>query len=293
MKRRVLVVEQPSRVEAVVRAGLSLLPAAAQALVARGAVYVDGKRARDAAARVAPGARVLVVLEEGGEPVTAPAPKPAPLEVLFEDDDVLVVNKPAGVTAQPTPGRAGDSLVDLASAHLGYPAGLVHRLDRETSGVTVFGKHPAATAALAEAFREGRAQKEYRAVTAPGLPQEGRIALPLSRDPSRPGRWRASAKANGVPAVTRFARLADGPTPVVALFPETGRTHQLRAHLAGIGHPIVGDSLYGGPPGPRCLLHALRLTIAGRTWEAPLPADFLPFLPPGPQATQVKSRSSS
>lgn len=278
MKRRSATLEQATRVEAAVRDLVAVPLAEARALVDRGAVYLDGKRARDGAARAGPGQRLLVVLEEAGEAVTAPAAPPPPLAVLFEDDGVIAVDKPAGVTAQPTPGRVGDSLVDLVSAHLGYPAGLVHRLDKETSGVTVFGKHPDATARLAAAFREGRAEKEYLAVTATGLPAEGVIDLPLSRDPARPGRWRASRAANGVPALTHYRRLADdGRVAVVALFPKTGRTHQLRAHLAALGFPIVGDRLYGGPEGPRCLLHARVLTVDGWRVEAPLPADLAAF----------------
>ncbi|MFZ5444271.1 MAG: RluA family pseudouridine synthase [Myxococcota bacterium] len=281
MKRRVLIVEQPSRVEAVLRNGLELPREDVVALVQRGAVYVDGKRAKDAGVRVGPGAKVMVVLEESGQAVTAPPPKPPALVVLYEDHEVLAVDKPAGVTAQPTPGRVGDSLLDLATEYLKRPAGLVHRLDRETSGVTVFGKTHRATSALAEAFREGRVQKEYLAVTASGLPASGVIELPLSKDPSRPGRWRASARANGVPAVTHYTRLSDdGTHAVVALFPQTGRTHQLRAHLAGIGFPIVGDRLYGGSEGPRCLLHARRLQIDALVIEAPVPADLARFTSP-------------
>lgn len=274
MKRRVLHVEQASRLEAVLRAGLEIDHEAADALVQRGAVYLDGKRAKDAGVRVGPGMKVMVVLEEGGVAVTE-APPPAPkLVVLYEDDDVLAVDKPWGITAQPTPGRVGDSLLDLASAYLKREAGLVHRLDKETSGVTVFGKHRDATADLAAAFREGRAKKEYLAVTATGLPASGVISLPLSKDPSRPGRWRASAEANGIDALTQYRRLDDnGTRALVALFPKTGRTHQLRAHLTGIGFPIVGDKLYGGPPGPRCLLHARRLVIDRLELESPVPPE--------------------
>lgn len=274
MKRRTFVVEKPSRIEAVLRGGLALARNEALALVERGAVYVDGRRAKDAAARVSEGATVMVVLEESGASVTKPAPKPAALVVLYEDADVLAVDKPSGITAQPTPGRAGDSLVDLATAYLRRQAGLVHRLDRETSGVTVFGKNPRATSALAKAFREGRVRKEYLAVTASGIPSSGVIDLPLSKDPSRPGRWKASRSANGISALTHFTTLSDdGAVAVVALFPQTGRTHQLRAHLAGIGFPIVGDRLYGGAPGPRCLLHARRLQLDNLSVEAPLPPE--------------------
>ena len=274
MRRRTFTVEKPSRVEAVLRGALALARDEAVALVDRGAVYVDGKRAKDAAARVAPGATVMVVLEESGAAVLAPVPKPAALVVLYEDADVLAVDKPPGVTAQPTAGKVGDSLVDLATAYLRRQAGLVHRLDRETSGVTIFGKTPRATSALAEAFRTGRAKKEYLAITGSGLPSSGVIELPLSKDPSRPGRWRASSTANGISAQTHFTRLCDnGAVAVVALFPQTGRTHQLRAHLAGIGFPIVGDRLYGGAEGPRCLLHAHCLEIDELSIEAPVPEE--------------------
>ena len=279
MKRRTFTVEKPSRIEAVLRSALVVDRDAAIALVDRGAVYVDGRRAKDAAARVGEGAKITVVLEESGSPVTAPPPKAAALWVLFEDADVLAVNKPPGVTAQPTPGKVGDSLLDLASAYLRRQAGLVHRLDRETSGVTIFGKNPRSTSALAAAFREGRAKKEYLAVTASGLPASGLIELPLSKDPSRPGRWRASNAANGIPAETHFTRVSDnGAVAVVALFPQTGRTHQLRAHLAALGFPIVGDRLYGGAEGPRCLLHAHCLEIDDLSIEAPVPEEIARYL---------------
>lgn len=273
MKRRSFTAQVETPLAVAVARALGLPSAGARALVVRGAVYVDGRRAREGAV-VRAGARVMIVLEEGGVEVVAPAASSPSLVVLYEDEDVLALDKPPGITAQPTPGRVGDSLVDLASRHLGYAAGLVHRLDRETSGVTLFGKHAEATARLAAAFREGRAKKAYLAVTTPGLPLEGIIDLPLSRDPSRPGRWRASRAANGVPAVTHYTRRSDdGRASLVDLFPQTGRTHQLRAHLAGIGHPIVGDRLYGGLEGPRCLLHARQLVIDGVTFEAPVPED--------------------
>ncbi len=265
---------------------------AAQALewVKAGAVYVDGRRALVPALPLRSGQTVMAVLEESGRGGLEVAEAPAPLQVLFEDSAVLAVAKPAGVLAQPSPGRQGSSLLDQVSAYLGRPAGLVHRLDRDTSGVTVFGKSAAATSALAAQFREGTARKRYLAATGPGLPEEGEVDLPLSKDPSRPGRFRASDKANGVPAFTSYLRLASGPDHcLVALFPRTGRTHQLRAHLAALGAPILGDSLYGGASeasglsASRCLLHAqalaLRHPTTGAPWraEAAVPADLLAF----------------
>ncbi|MDY7229261.1 RluA family pseudouridine synthase [Hyalangium rubrum] len=262
----------------------------ARRLVDAGAVYLAGRRCRDAGVRLGAGQVVSVVLEEGGRSSLEAPPAPPPLSILFEDEALIAVDKPAGVTAQPTEGRVGDSLVDLVSARLGGPAGLVHRLDRETSGVTVFGKTPPATTALAAEFREGHARKRYVAATAPGLPPSGTVDLPLSKDPSRPGRWRASRAANGVPALTDFRTLYAGEDfCLVELLPHTGRTHQLRAHLTALGSPILGDARYGGLPqvgglpAPRCLLHAQALELAHpRTGqplriEAPVPEDLRRF----------------
>jgi 23S rRNA pseudouridine1911/1915/1917 synthase len=229
---------------------------------------------------VGPGATLLVVLEESGQDVLEALPPPSPLHVLYEDDVLLAVDKPAGITAQPTPGRAGDSLLDLASQRMGREVGLVHRLDRETSGVTVFGLTRKATSALAAAFREGGARKRYLAACGPRLAdagERGTIDLPLSRDPSRPGRFRATRAAHGVDARTLWVRLAAMEDhALVALFPLTGRTHQLRAHLAALHAPIGGDLRYGGQrlvagePAGRCLLHAQGLLLRHPTRGSPL-----------------------
>jgi 23S rRNA pseudouridine1911/1915/1917 synthase len=293
MRRRTLQVRDASAdLAAFVAAETGLSPAAARALVERGAVYLDGKRCRDPRLRLKPGHIVTAVLEEAGrsaaaEPPATPAPE---LAILHQDGALLAVNKPAGLPSQPTPGGAAN-LLDLVGARLGRPAGLVHRLDRETSGVIVFGLTSAATRALAAQLREGTAHKQYLAVVAPGLPAAGRIDLPISRDPSRPGRYRATRSANGVPALTEYRRLREGEDHcLVELSPRTGRTHQLRAHLAAIGCPIAGDLRYGGAatvagePVRRCLLHARRLELdhpadPGRRLaiEAPLPPDLERF----------------
>ncbi len=235
---------------------------------------------------------MTAVLEEAGQSTSETPTAPlASLRILHEDAELLVVDKPAGLTAQPTVGRVGESLVDVVGAHLKRPAGLVHRLDRETSGVTVFGKTPRATTALAEEFREGRARKRYLAAVGPvSLPPQGTIDLPLSKDPSRPGRWRATRAANGIPALTEYRVLYAGEDfCLVELLPRTGRTHQLRAHLTALGAPILGDKRYGGAadaggiPAPRCLLHAQALELVhprtGRPvrFEAPVPEDLLRF----------------
>jgi 23S rRNA pseudouridine1911/1915/1917 synthase len=256
---------------------LGLSAAEARARVEAGGVYLAGKRCRDPRASLARAPVVMVVLEEGGQSALAAAPPPPALRVLLEDEALIAVDKAPGVTAQPTEGRVGESLVDRVSAHLGYAAGLVHRLDRETSGVTVFGKTPAATSALAAQFREGHAKKRYLAACGPGLAPRGTVDLPLSKDPARPGRYRATRAANGVPALTHYETLHAGSDfCLVLLLPQTGRTHQLRAHLTALGTPILGDARYGGAreaggvAAPRCLLHAQVLELAHPVSGAPL-----------------------
>jgi len=287
VKRRAFRADGGALTEVVAR-GLDRSMEEARTLVTRGAVYLRGRRQRDPSLAVEAGTEVLVVLEEGGRSSTAPLPPAAPLRVLHEDDQVLAVDKPAGLAAQPTPGGVG-SLLHLASSHLGRDAGLVHRLDRDTTGIMVFGKSPAATSALAASFRTGDARKQYLAVTAPGLPEAGTSTLRLARDPRRPGRWVARAR-DGLEAETRFRRLASvADLALAVLWPRTGRTHQLRAHLTALGAPIAGDRLYGGPPElrgeriARSLLHAHVLVLphprSGRPLRlvAPLPADMAPW----------------
>jgi 23S rRNA pseudouridine1911/1915/1917 synthase len=286
VKRRTLEVGPGSAgrsVEQLVGAELELSPGQARALIDRGAVYVDGKRCRGGAAPLRARQTVTVVLEESGAPSLSVPVAGSPLAVLFEDDALIAVNKPPGLPAQPTPGGAAN-LLALVSERLGREAGLVHRLDRETSGVTVLGKTAAATTELAKQFREGLARKRYLAVVKPGLAPAGRIDLPISRDPSRPGRHRATKAANGIPALTEYMRLFESPDhALVSLLPKTGRTHQLRAHLTAVGCPIAGDRRYGGQaavagaPVERCLLHAhaLAISVGGKEhlFIAPLPED--------------------
>lgn len=278
MKRRALRVDTPGRRLAEFLAGALPLPAAeAEALVRAGAVYVGGKRSTQPDAPLSQGAAVVAVLEEGGRSALEAKRSDLPLQILLEDEALIAVAKPAGITAQPTASREGESLLDQVSGHLGRPAGLVHRLDRETSGVTVFGKTAEATSALAAEFREGSAKKRYLAVCGPQVPDAGSIDLPISKDPSRPGRYRASATANGIPALTHYRTLFRAEDhALVVLFPQTGRTHQLRAHLTALHAPIAGDERYGGARTvagdsvARCLLHAHALSLKHPTTGEPL-----------------------
>jgi 23S rRNA pseudouridine1911/1915/1917 synthase len=255
-----------------------------------GGVFLDGQRCKVASRALREGQAVVVNMEEAGR---AAAP-PAPLErsrLLYADEHVVAVDKPPFVPAQPTLTSDQGALPDLVAALLGAPVTLVHRLDRETSGVTVLARTAAAAAALSEAFRTGAPEKTYLALTArPPAPPEGRVDAPLGPDPQRPGR--RAVITNGESSATVYATLRGGPSgaALVECRPETGRTHQIRVHLAHVGAPLLGDARYGGPRRvletslPRVMLHARRLQVlhpVHRTplqLEAPVPEDFLAVL---------------
>jgi tRNA pseudouridine32 synthase/23S rRNA pseudouridine746 synthase len=189
-----------------------------------------------------------------------------PLTLLYEDAMLLAADKPAGLLAVPGRGAAKQDCLWSRVAQRHADALIVHRLDQATSGVMVFGRGAAAQRALSIAFEQRVVAKRYEAVVH-GLAEadEGTIALPLAADwPNRP-RQIVSAVA-GKPSTTRWRVLARDAAMArtrLCLEPLTGRTHQLRVHLAAIGHPIVGDTLYGAPDdqAPRLLLHAFELRL--------------------------------
>jgi len=261
-----------------------------------GGVFLDGRRCKIAGRLLRPGQQVVVNLEEGGRPDAAPPPLDA-ARLLYADEHLAAVDKPAGVPAQPTLTSDRGTLPELVAALLGGPVQLVHRLDRETSGVTVFARTAGAAAALAEAFRTGGPEKTYLALCArPPSPPEGRIAAPIGKDARRAGLRRVVIAGAGgrdaLPAgsadeaATRYRTLRAGLAALVEARPETGRTHQIRVHLAHLGAPLLGDPRYGGPRRvagvdvPRVMLHAARLELAHPVtgaplaFEAPVPDDF-------------------
>ncbi len=218
--------------------------------------------------------------------VTAPPPdKPVPA-AIFDDDwliavepDLVAVDKPAGLLVEPV--RQGDpaNLRDLAIARFG-PLTLFHRLDRDTSGVVLLTRSAELNRALAQAWQSRTVEKEYRAVVAArgALAEAGIIDLRLAPHATRRDKM-VVVDRGGQHAITRYAVLGQTVAGIVVqLWPETGRMHQLRVHLAALGAPILGDRLYGDPASaPRLMLHALRLVLpasAGalaRTYVAPLP----------------------
>jgi len=264
-------------------------------------VTVDGvvKRPKD---RVALGERVAVRarLDDQVEVV----PQPIDFEVVFEDETLLVVNKPTGLVVHPAAGNQDGTLQNALLHHqpelAGLPrAGIVHRLDKETTGLLVVAKTPAAHKALTAALQKRAVKREYLAVVA-GAPTAGRmIDAPIGRHPLQ--RTRMAVRHDGKPAITHFRvgeRFRVHSALDVQL--ESGRTHQIRVHLAHIGLPIVGDPRYGGrprlPPQPTALLteavqrfrrqalHARRLRLQHpilhqeMSWEAPLPQDLQALL---------------
>ncbi len=250
-----------------------------------GSVFLEGRRCKVAGRLVWPGQQVVVNLEEGGRAAGAPTAL-AREQLLYADAELVAVDKPAGVPAQPTLTTDRGTLPELVSALLGSPVTIVHRLDRETSGVTVLARTKDAAGALSEAFRAGTPEKTYLALCARApTPPEGRIDAPLGKDPARAGLRRVDPRGDA--AATRYRTLREGPGgALVEARPETGRTHQIRVHLAHLGAPLLGDARYGGPRRvgevaiPRVMLHARRLELphpatgAKLVFEAPVPVDF-------------------
>jgi len=215
-------------------------------------------------------------------------PAPLPLDIVYEDSEVLAVNKPAGLIVHPGAGTAGKTtLVEGLLATRTLPTsddparpGIVHRIDKETTGILVVAKTPRALASLKRQFAERVVEKLYVALVVGSFGEsEGCIDAPVGRDPRAPRRM--AVRLDGRTAQTEFRVLQRQlDRSLVLVRPRTGRTHQIRVHFTYIGHPVVGDTLYGGPPNANLLLHAWKLTIlhpatgATLTFEAPPPATF-------------------
>jgi 23S rRNA pseudouridine1911/1915/1917 synthase len=258
-------------------------------LIDDGLVTLAGRRPSKAGVTLERGAAVQVTV-----PPPAPvdlAPEAIPLRIVYEDGDLLVVDKPAGLAVHPSPGHSSHTLVNAVLAHCPDLSGvggerrpgIVHRLDKDTSGLIIVAKNDAAHLSLARQLKERQVEKTYLAlVEGRPRPAQGVIDAPVGRHPR--DRKRQAVTGRGREARTRYRLLreVDGRS-LLEVRPETGRTHQIRVHFASIGHPVVGDALYGrgAPPGGlrRQFLHAQRLVFCHpRTGqrmelEAPLAED--------------------
>jgi 23S rRNA pseudouridine1911/1915/1917 synthase len=259
-------------------------------------VIVDGKAVRKPGLRLFGGEQIDVTL-----PSPVPAgltPEPIPLDVVFENEDVLVVNKPAGMVVHPSVGHAGGTLVQAALAHAPdiegvggeLRPGVVHRLDKDTSGLILLAKRDAAHQALQRQFKDRTVDKVYLALVdgKPPTPT-GKIEAPIGRDPRHRQRMGIALPGKGREAVTSYRAVESfREHTLLEVHPETGRTHQIRVHLAFLGCPVVGDAVYGRRkatlPVERQMLHAWQLTLAlpgdrgKHTFEAALPEDFAGIL---------------
>jgi 23S rRNA pseudouridine1911/1915/1917 synthase len=276
----------------------------AQAAIKAGAVRVDGRPIRSSH-QLEAGQQIEVdhhALNIAGAPGASDAQLPQaeaiPLRVVFEDERLLVVDKPAGLVVHPAPGHSTGTLVNALLAHLpGLEAGsdasrpgIVHRLDKDTSGLIVIAKDAPTHTALAHQMREHSTVKRYLALVEGRMPAaEGVIDAPIGRDPRHRQRMALVSEVNGGrEARTRFKTLWEARgRSLLELQLETGRTHQIRVHLASVGHPVVGDIVYGRaqlPLPPRQFLHATHLEFvhpATGEWllfDAPLPPDLTHFL---------------
>jgi 23S rRNA pseudouridine1911/1915/1917 synthase len=272
-----------------------------QAWIRNGDVLLNGGRSKTGQL-LHPGDEVVAC--EPSRAPDLPEPEPIPLEVLYEDDDLAVIDKPAGLVCHAGAGRRSGTLVNAILHRWGRVGagdpmrpGIVHRLDKQTSGVMVVARTEAAARSLSRQFKDREVRKEYLALVYGRVaPPEGTVDAPLGRDPV--DRMKISVRARKRrEAVTRYKLLESfGPCSLLSVHPETGRTHQIRVHLASLGHPVVGDPVYGGgrrlskelqplvPGLGRFFLHAHRLrfrhpqTGAELEFSAPLPAELVRFL---------------
>jgi 23S rRNA pseudouridine1911/1915/1917 synthase len=275
-----------------------------QRLIREGLVAVGSGPAKKSGEVIEPGARISVTAEHEEPRAT---PEDLPLAVVYEDSDILVVNKAAGMVVHVGSGIKSGTLVNALLSHLvsinglstmggEQRPGIVHRLDKMTSGLMVVAKNDAAHRRLSEQFKSREVHKTYVALVLGRVAADrGEITRSVGRDPRR----RTRMKAGGIApreALTKYRVLRRfGHFTLVEATPQTGRTHQIRVHLASLGHPVVGDTTYGAPAKlrfgeteeptlPRTFLHAARLafthplTGAPMNFEAPLPGELAAFL---------------
>jgi 23S rRNA pseudouridine1911/1915/1917 synthase len=270
--------EAGQRLDRLAARRLAMSRSTVQRIIQNGSLSVDGAAAVSSY-RVRGGERVEARLPEEGI-----ALEEIPVGVLFEDEHLLVVDKPAGLVVHPGAGNPSGTLVNaligrgIAGGEEAVRPGVVHRLDRDTSGLMVLAKGEPAFSKLVEAISGRRVRRVYRAVVVgEGLPETGTVDSPVGRDPQNPTLMAAGV---GRPAITHFEVLGEAAGhAMLKVWLETGRTHQIRVHLAAIGHPVYADPLYGkAVPGRRLWLHAESLAF-----EHPVGGEWLEFHSPVPE----------
>jgi 23S rRNA pseudouridine1911/1915/1917 synthase len=237
-----------------------------QKLIGKGYIMVNDRVTR-AGLKLNLGDRVNIIIPP--TPPSHPSPEALPLTIIYEDNDLLVIDKPAGLTIHPAPGHPSHTLVNAILAYLpdlpdtgdSLRPGIVHRLDKDTSGVMVVAKNNAAQANLMSQFKAHTVVKAYLALVKGHLtPEKGLIEAPIGRDPRN--RKRMAVVTEGKEARTQYQviKYIDNYT-LLEVRPETGRTHQIRVHLSAIGYPVVGDTTYGVKSAyvSRQFIHACRL----------------------------------
>jgi len=253
-----------------------------QRAIRAGCVTIDGSTICQPSRRLRQGEQIQQQIVS--QPVLSPARME--LAILYEDEQIVVVNKPVDLVVHPGAGRSGTTLVEGLLVDRNLPAGddparpgIVHRLDKATSGVIVVAKTQWALESLKSQFSERRVSKTYLAVVEGAIREEqGLIDAPIGRDPTRPTRM--TIHSQGRAALSEFYVLArHDATTLLLVSLHTGRTHQIRVHLNYIGHPVAGDSLFGRE-GERLMLHAWRIGFIHPTqrkeirFEAPVPPEF-------------------
>ncbi|MDR1349718.1 MAG: 23S rRNA pseudouridine(1911/1915/1917) synthase RluD [Zoogloeaceae bacterium] len=266
-----------------------------QTWIKGGQAQIDGVEIRDARKKLR-GDEILTLLPLPAPEMLNNAPEDIALDIRFADAVLFILNKPAGLVVHPGSGNWSGTLMNALLHHdpqlAAIPrSGIVHRLDKETSGLMVVARTLTAQTSLVRQLQERSVKREYLAVAMGEITRDGVVDAPIGRHPQ--ARTRMAVTGAGKPAVTHYqvVRRYRGAT-LIACQLETGRTHQIRVHLAHLGHPLLGDPVYGRsraaasglPPFSRQALHALRLTLRhpvsgeNMTWEAPPPEDMSALL---------------
>ncbi|MBR3639082.1 MAG: RluA family pseudouridine synthase [Clostridia bacterium] len=295
--------EAGERADVYLSVKLGVTRSAAQKLLTDGSVALaDGSPVKKNA-RVCSGDTICVEIPDAAPPTAEP--ENIPLDVVYEDNDIIVVNKPQGMVVHPAPGHASGTLVSALLFRCGdslsgingvLRPGIIHRIDKDTSGLICAAKNDRAHISLSEQLKDHSMRRTYRAIVIGGLPQDsGAVDAPLDRSRTDRKKMAVVRRGEGREAITHYSVVSRPPGFTYAEMKlETGRTHQIRVHMASIGHPVLGDHVYGGGStqfekrhpalfSGQCL-HAAELELTHpasgerMTFSAPLPDNFRKIL---------------